>query len=56
MKYSLIYYDKWTSLVMGEYDTYGEALLTMLKYRMLWYDHHDHNIVRFEIREVRCHA
>lgn len=56
MKYSLIYHDKWTTLVIGVYDAYGEALLAMLKARKWLYDHHDHNIVRFEIREVRDHG
>ena len=51
MSYLLICDGMWVSLVMGEYETYGEALLAMLKFRMWMYDHPDHNIVRFEIRE-----
>lgn len=50
MKYILIYYDKWSSLVMGKYETYCEALLAMLEARK-WHElHHGYNIVRFEIR------
>lgn len=46
MKYLLIYHDKWSSLAMGEYETYGEA--------RKWHEqHHGYNIVRFEIREIR---
>ena len=52
MKYLLIYYDKWSSLVMGKYDTYGEALIAMNEARK-WHDqHHSCNPVRFEISEV----
>lgn len=51
MKYSLIYHDKWSSLVMGKYDTYGESLLAMLEARKWYEKHHGYNIVRFEIRE-----
>lgn len=51
MKYSLIYHDKWSSLVMGKYDTYGEALLAMLEARKRHEKHHGYNIVRYEIRE-----
>lgn len=56
MKYSLIYHDKWSSLVMGIYDTYGEAILVMLKARMWLYGPHERILVRFEIWEVRDHA
>lgn len=56
MKYSLIYHDNWSSLVMGEYDTYGEALLAMLKLEK-WHEMHPgDNIVRFEIREDCYHG
>lgn len=53
MKYLLIYYDKWSSLVMGEYETYGEALIAMLEARKWHEQHRSYNIVRFEIREIR---
>lgn len=56
MKYSLIYDDKWITFEIGKYETYGEALLAMLRERQkvrAWYEHHrSGNIVRFEIREV----
>lgn len=55
-KYLLIYYDKWSSLVMGEYETYGEALLAMLEARRRHEQHHGYNIVRYEIREDGCHG
>ena len=51
VKYSLIYFNNRYSRVMGNYETYGEALLAMLEARR-----HEQNrgytIVRFEIREV----
>ena len=56
MSYLLICYGRWSSLIMGEYETYGEALLAMLKFRMWLYDHHDYNIVRIEIQEEVCNA
>ena len=49
MKYSLIYHDKWSSLVMGKYETYGEALLVMAGARK--WCHGCGTNVRFEIRE-----
>ena len=52
MKYLLIYYDKWSSLVMGKYETYCEALIEQMKARR-WHElHHSCNPVRFEIKEV----
>lgn len=56
MKYSLIYDDKWITFEIRKYETYGEALLAMMRERQkvrAWYEHHrSGNIVRFEIREV----
>ena len=56
MKYLLIYHDKWSTLVMGKYETYGEALLEMLDARRWHEQHHGYNIVRYEIREDGCHG
>lgn len=53
IKYFLIYYDKWSSFVMGEYETYCEALIAMMEARKWHEQHHGYNIVRFEIREIR---
>ena len=52
MKYLLIYYDKRSSLVMGKYDTYGEALIAMNEARKWHERYHSCNPVRFEISEV----
>lgn len=54
MKYSLIYYDKWSSFVMGKYETYGEALLAMLRARK-WV-RLSTTKVRFEVREDQYHV
>lgn len=51
VQYSLIYYDKGSSLVLGKYETYGKALLAMLEARKRHEKHPGCNIVRFEIRE-----
>lgn len=52
MKYLLIYHDKWGSVVMGKYVSYGVALLEMLKARIWHEQHYSCNLVRFEIKEV----
>ena len=53
VQYSLIYHDKWSSLVMGKYETYGEALLAMAECRKWCHESYRcHNSVRFEILEV----
>lgn len=53
MKYLLFYRDKWSSLAMGIYDTYGEALIEMVRARR-WYDRHPYcDPVRFGISEVQ---
>ena len=52
MAYLLIYRSKRFSLLIGEYETYGEALLAMLKGRRWLELHNIYNVVRFEISEV----
>lgn len=51
VQYSLIYFDKRSTRVMGKYETYGKALLAMLEARKRHEKHPGCNIVRFEIRE-----
>ena len=52
MSYLLIYNDKWSTLVIGEYETREEALEAMRECRN-WYEQHPGtDAVRFEIREV----
>ena len=52
MKYLLFYRDKWSELTVGMYDTYGEALIAMVRARK-WYNQRPLcDPVRFCILEV----